>query len=398
MAVCAVNACSPADGSSGAVEVIDSAGATIVVSHGPRWADGAGWSVPSEPRVTIGVFDGTKEYELFNVRAAARQSDGDFVVVDGGTREVRLYDRDGTYIRAFGGYGSGPGEFRNPTQVLVSGFDDVVVWDDAIFRITRFDSAGSLVSVRSVDRGQIAKAIEPPLYPGMGHLVQDDLVLIRLVEKTGKGVGSGVSRRRSGAFRVSADVSRVDTLMFFGDNEEVSVESPWGRTLVAPPLARTTVMAVQPALSEVCLGDQARPEITCFGPDGSRTVIRWESESEPVREEEVAAWLEKTVDLWSTKVSEDIARRTLAQVVPPETRPHYSRVTLDRVGNLWVERGRVEPLSESVEHLVFDPSGALLGVVALPPMEILDIGEDYIMGIHRDELDIEYVQMFDIVK
>ena len=79
--------------------------------------------MPSEPQVTIGVLDGPREYELFDVSAAARQSDGDFVVVDGGAREVRLYDRHGTFVRRLGGPGSGPGEFEKPTGVLVTAAD-----------------------------------------------------------------------------------------------------------------------------------------------------------------------------------------------------------------------------------------------------------------------------------
>jgi hypothetical protein len=281
---------------------------------------------------------------------------------------------------------------------LVGVSDTVVVWDDAIYRITRFDSAGELASVQSVDRSRIAKAIEPPLYPGTGELVQDEEVLVRLVEKAGKAIPSGVSRRRSGALRVSADVSSIDTLMFFGDIEQVSVRGPWGYSPVAPAFAKTTVIAVQPALSRVCIGDQERPEVACFGPDASRTVIRWASEVAPVTEQEVEAWLETTVALWAQKMSEDIARQVLAQAPVPAARPYYFRIVLDLVGNLWVEASRSSAASGSVDHFVFDANGALLGVVALPPVEILEIGDNYIIGIHRDEVDIEYLQVFDIVK
>jgi hypothetical protein len=148
VAIAAIGACSSADGSSDSVEVSDSAGVTIVESREPQWREGEGWLVSSEPQLTIGMLDGPREYELFDVSAAARQSDGGFVVVDGGAREVRLYDRDGTFVRTLGGPGSGPGEFQDPTRVLVTGADSVIVWDDANYRITRFDSAGEFVGAQ----------------------------------------------------------------------------------------------------------------------------------------------------------------------------------------------------------------------------------------------------------
>jgi hypothetical protein len=400
-----MTACSPAGGSSTSVEVWDSAGVTIVHSHEPQWGEGEGWSVPSEPQVTIGVLDGPREYELFDVSAAARQSDGDIVVVDGGAREVRLYDRDGTFVRTLGGRGSGPGEFENPTGVLVTAADSVIVWDDAIYRITRFDSAGELVGIESVDRGTVAKAIDPPLYPGDAELLQNDQVLVRLVEKSEPGASPpGVFRPRSGTLRVSADLSRIDTLMFFGGIEQVYVDAPWGGQKagalpIVPPLARRTLTAVAPALSRVCIGDQEGPQVVCFGPAAWRTVVRWSAEAEPVTEDEIAAWRDTTLALHAQKLSEDVALQLLAQVAVPTVRPPYSWMALDRVGNLWVRQD--EPRAgapEPVDHLVFDLNGVLLGVVALPPIEVLEIGDDHVIGIYRDDLEVQYLQVHELVK
>ncbi len=403
--IAALGACTSAGGSSTSVEVWDSAGVTIVLSHEPKWREGETWSVPAEPRVTIGLLDGPREYEFFDISAAGRQSDGDFVVVDGGAREVRLYDRDGTFVRTLGGAGSGPGEFENPTGVLVTATDSVIVWDDALYRITRFDSAGEFSVIQSVDRGTVAKAIDPPLYPGEAELLQDDQVLVRLVEKSQpRTFPPGVFRPRSGALRVSADLSRIDTLMFFGGIEQVYVDSPWGgqkagALTVVPPLARRTLTAVAAALSRVCIGDQEGPQAICFGPAASRTVIRWPAGAEPVTEEEVAAWRDTAIALYTQKMSEDVALQLLDQVTVPTLRPPYSWIALDRSGNLWVKQGpaSVGP-PESVDHLVFDPTGVLLGVVALPPIEVLEIGYDYIVGVYRDELEVEYLHVHEIVK
>ena len=84
----------------------------------------------------------------------------------------------------------------------------------------------------------------------------------------------------------------------------------------------------------------------------------------------------------------------LDQVPLPEVRPAYSRILLDPAGNLWAERGpSAAGSSNTVDFLVFGLEGSLLGVVALPPIQVLEIGPDYVLGIHRDELEIQSVRV-----
>ena len=386
--------------------VLDSAGITIVHNHVPQWSEGEAWSVSVEPRVTIGVLDGPAEYQLFDVVAATRQSDGDIVVVDGGTREVRLYNGDGVFLTKLGGRGSGPGEFQNPVQVLVLPGDTLLVWDDALARVTRFNPVGNLVDMRSVDRGKIAKAIEPPLYPAAGRLLPDGDLLVRLTEKSGvklaksgKQGPSDESRARSGALRVSADYAQIDTLMFFGDAEQVTVSAPWGDWRIAPPRAKTTVMAVQGSESKICIGDQKAAEISCFSPDASRTSVRWHPKEVMLTEADVTKWRDTTVAMLARKLNESEVISVLDQVAVPTVRPPFSAIMLDAAGNLWVEQGpSSNGDSESTDYLVFDPAGALLGTVVLPQVQVLDIGDDYIIGVHEDDLGVESLQLFEIVK
>jgi len=421
LVVAAVAACTSAESSPGMVESTDSAGVTVMFSHGPQWEDGEAWMAAAEPLVTIGVLEGAEEYQLFSVVAAARQSDGDIVVAEGGlgwsnssgAAQVRLYDRDGGFVRTLGGSGSGPGEFLNPDQVVVTEGDTVAVWDNTTLRTTRFDPAGEFIDVQSVDLPRMARAIDPPLYPGPMSLLPDGSLLVRLVEKAaanvkGRGSSSKVSgvqsssqgpfRQQSGALLVSVDRSRVDTLMFFGDIEQVLVDAPWGTWNVPPPAAKSTVIAVQPTASKVCIGDQEGPEIACFGPDGSRTVIRWTAEPVALADEEITTWRDTTVELMTAKMSETDVLRALEQVPISEFAPPYSQLTLDRSGNLWVEVGRTDGALESIDHLVFDPQGVLLGHVALPAIEVLEIGDDYVLGLFRDELEVEYLHLYQIVK
>ena len=89
----------------------------------------------------------------------------------------------------------------------------------------------------------------------------------------------------------------------------------------------------------------------------------------------------------------------LDQVPSPQARPPHSQLLLDVGGNLWARLGPTEGGGgASIDYLVFDPEGKLLGTVALPPIEVLEIGEGYVLGVYRDELEVEFVQLYDLTK
>ncbi len=393
LGICSMNGCTPAAEPSPQTEVSDRSGMRVVFSQSPGWAEGEGWTVHSDPSVTIGVLNGPEEYQLVDVVAAARRSDGSVVIVDGGSRTVRLYDSRGAYLKTFGGPGSGPGEFTDPGPVLVSAGDSVVVWDNALLRTTRFDPGGNLIGVETVDWSRLAsqvgvgvmsggpgpagkaKALPEGLYPGAIEPLLDGGFLVRLVEKAGDTPPTGFFRPRSGALRVSEDLSVIDTLAFFGDTEQVMVDAPWGRFPVSPPEAKRSWITHRGVPPRICVGDQGGAEISCFDSGGGRTSIRWVSFPAALTGAEIAQWREATVQLYDLKLNRDQVLEMLDQVPIPDERPAYSQIILDQARNLWVKRGPTAgEAPASQDYLVFDPQGILLGVVSLPPIQVMDIG------------------------
>ena len=78
--------------------------------------------------------------------------------------------------------------------------------------------------------------------------------------------------------------------------------------------------------------------------------------------------------------------------------PVYTEFQIDPGGNLWMRRflppGRTQPFWS-----VFGPDGGYLGEVTTPPdFTVLEIGDDYVLGIHRDELDVQRVQLYELLK
>jgi DNA-binding beta-propeller fold protein YncE len=84
---------------------------------------------------------------LFNKPAdVAFAKNGDVYVADGyGNSRIVKFDRDGNYIKAWGKYGTGPGEFNLPHSVAVDKQGRVYVGDRENQRIQIFDADGIFI-------------------------------------------------------------------------------------------------------------------------------------------------------------------------------------------------------------------------------------------------------------
>ena len=88
----------------------------------------------------------------------------------------------------------------------------------------------------------------------------------------------------------------------------------------------------------------------------------------------------------------------LQKMPVPETFPAYHRVRGDVNGNLWVQAYPVPPQS-TARWAVFDSTGVLQGEIDMPvELDPTHIGEDFIVGVWRDDLDVEHVQLYALVK
>jgi hypothetical protein len=126
-------------------EIRDSLGVTLIeypvdLNHLP----GSTWSVEADPLFSIG----DSVTELFGVRAAIFQSNGDVVIANGGSHQLLFCDSRGALRAQVGGDGGGPGEFQQLTSLSVGRGDSVFAYDGREHRLSVFDPAG--VFVRAV--------------------------------------------------------------------------------------------------------------------------------------------------------------------------------------------------------------------------------------------------------
>jgi hypothetical protein len=78
----------------------------------------------------------------------------------------------------------------------------------------------------------------------------------------------------------------------------------------------------------------------------------------------------------------------------PDSIPALTGVVADREGYVWAV-ARVAPGVDTTSARVYDADGCLAAVVALPArFELKDVRGDRVVGVHRDDMDVETVVVY----
>jgi hypothetical protein len=86
-------------------------------------------------------------------------SKGNIFVVDRASASVKKFDKNGNFIKSFGGKGTGPGEMQFPFMLAVLN-DTVYVADPAGSRIVKFDADGNFIENITLTQG-MPKYMQP---------------------------------------------------------------------------------------------------------------------------------------------------------------------------------------------------------------------------------------------
>ena len=101
---------------------------------------------PGEPTDLGDIPDPTQQPGLFFGPRGVAVSDGEIYVTDTGNERVQVFASDGTFLRAFGGYGSAPGQLIEPVGIDIGPDNLVYVADSGNQRLSIFDRSGNPVS------------------------------------------------------------------------------------------------------------------------------------------------------------------------------------------------------------------------------------------------------------
>jgi len=371
----------------------DPADSQLAANASPAWNDGQGWRLASAPGAVIGRSDGASAYQLGHVSDALIISDTMVVIADRGTRQVRYFSTGGTHLRTVGGTGDGPGEFRWIDWMGARG-DTVVVWDPVTARITLLRHDGM------VARTLRAASAAGDVYRAAGLLPDGSLVLrvptpreeIKKGEWTESGRYLRVSTRDGAKVGLLGPFELGERFTRFEGPNSVTDNVIFGR--------KGMVVATRDGLL-TGMGD--RFEITLRRADGTPVrLIGRPRRPKPASASDVEADRRQLIDTSDLATIDpmmaQVQRRMFAELPHRDTLPAITRALVDGSGNVWMEEFRIDEKTSGTWS-VFDPGGRWLGQVQTPAgVKVLSISHDAVVGLSKDEDDVEHVVVYPLLR
>jgi hypothetical protein len=375
--VVVLSGCQDARQSGGAFR--DSAGITIVESTDSAWARDNRWSVDTLPLVDLTRTGDDAKHEFFNATDAARLSDGSIIVADDGTDEIRIFSADGAYLRTVGRKGDGPGEFQRLDQVFALPGDSILAYDYWVGRLTVFSPEGRVARVNALTG---AYRPRPIVMLDSGGFVGRSTDLTSYTDRP------GIHRMRSPIVRIDTNGKTLDTLVTIPGSESVVITQGEARAM----WARNSYLANHG--SRIYMGSADSMQYEVWSGEGKlERIARIPGYDLALSGAEIEA--ERKAYVPDPSRMNPMVREALQLQEDRRYRPAYSNLVADVGGNVWLEafRGRHEE-TEPGRWLVFDDEGRWRGSLSVPPrFRIYRIGQDWILGSRRDDLDVQHIQL-----
>ena len=369
----------------------DSAGIHIVESNTPAWNNANRWRLASEPILHLG--DETKPAEQFvRIVNAFRLRGGTIVVVNfNNPPDLRFFSETGEHLTTVGGSGGGPGEFQAIARAYYVPPDTLLVLDPWTGRNTFIGTTGEILGSVNVDlsseRSRIGTAV------GYGRF-NDGTLLARPNALLPRDPPFGAGRTSTTWWRVRYDGSFMDSLVRYPD---IDYYRPGGERAFIVAFGRRTFAIANG--ENLYVGTGEGYEIRIHDQTGHlHTILRRVYEPRPVTDEMVATLKQQQLDAAQSPQSRTrVERRWAATQLPAELPPHGRRLLRDAADNLWIEEYQAP--GDTPAWSVFDGDGRWLGIVEFSSgFRPLDIGRDHVLGVWRDDLDVEHVQLYDLMK
>lgn len=388
--------CEPRTGEKAPFESYDSAGVRIVVSHTPLRGGDPVWEISEAPFLEVGVREGDDSYLLNNVMGSTLTSQGSLVVANAGDCTIRAFDQDGEALWTSGGCGEGPEEYQRILGILGER-DRLYVHRYPQASLTILNTDGTFSGTAFPDIPDEFRFADPV------GVFEDGSIL--MADRNRPDVELGPFQESYTVGRLTAE-GNVDTLIILPYLNSVRHQSGFGDS--EKP---TKILSLEVHDDHVYFSWPEQYEINILSSGGDlETSIRRDWTPISVSEDYLEEMRDRVLR-GEGGVSGDpgLLREIADGLVFSETHPAHHGLLVDRSGYIWVLRtnprrfdnGRIPPriFDETSSWDVFDPEGIWLGFVRTPPRFVLyEVGEDYLLGMWRDELEVEYVQLYGLAR
>ena len=368
----------------------DSAGIRIIENASPAWSAVQRWQIGPRPVVSIGLDDGDEPYLLNRVSAALRLPDGQIVVGNSGSSELRFFDRSGKFVRAAGRRGGGPGEFdaRSTLKFCLLPGHDLVAADPALRRAHIFSSSGEYKRTFSFVQ-------EPGTSAPFLHSCFTDGTLLTM------NAAVGIIPNTPGAlldntleyFRYGTDGRSVAKLAAVPDRTRYVHK--FGMMTEFPYVPFSPESFAAAAKRSAYINQGGAPQLERRSLTGKlEAIFRWRAQrtrTSAIYARYVAAVLEQTKPQSRPRTADLYSNKSLPV---PDFVPVAAHVIVDELEHVWVRQYQL-PWDTTPVYEVFDPTGRWLGQVNTPVrFDVYQIGTDFLLGLQRDELGVERVVIF----
>lgn len=382
-----------------AQSVRDSAGIRVIESREARYGPTAAfWRLSAAPQLQIGFVDGDVPYLFTQIVGLFAFPDGAIAVADGGSDEIRVFDASGAHKTTAGRHGSGPGEFQDLRGIWLKPPDTLVAFDNARQLVQLFTSGGTHVRDFPV---RISLNYERFAYMGdYAHVLGVDAsgsVVFETPYGVPRGGPDGPASLTTTLLRFSPLGTGPDTIVTLAVGLVETTEahspgtfaSPLFSAIVTPSVVGNAIYGATPDRYEILRYDRT---------GRVRTIIRRSFEPRTVQPEHVRQEHERRLGHVPDGSMRQRVQAILDRTPVPERFPPIAALLADEAGNLWA-RAYDYPEADSETWAVFDPEGVWLGELQLPArFHPFQVTSDRILGVWRNDDDVPFVRVYQLVK
>ena len=347
--------------------------------------------------------------ELVEVVGAALLPDSSLVIADRVSPNLSFLDPSGSLRAQVGREGDGPGDYTEIARIGLSNDGFLFVYDRALRRFTFLDWEGNVVGVhRRGCTGETGEVV--PLARVTGP------AFIGVFEARPK-LPSGVQRAPLSLVACGDAEEPFDTLGEWAGKERYVTSDNWipvgfGRTALYDGRGARTVVGTNDSLN-----------LTLYDGSTVRTRVRGGYAAQVVTTQEGEEWTSLFLEMFPEVARVDWRKR-LEQSHVRETYPAFASVKIGARGRIWI--GEYVKLSGGQRKwTILGADGAPIGTVRLPVFrpellqirdgsitgravvewevtipspvhELLDIAGDRIAVLRTDQLDREFVEVYEI--
>jgi hypothetical protein len=341
--------------------------------------------------VEIGSTSSEGPDQFFRITDARQLDSTSVMIANSGSGEIRVFDYSRGHLRSFGGSGKGPGEFTYLAGLHSKG-DTVLAIDYSPRQVSFFDRDGRFLRVVRFAEGADIRWPTP-----LGFLADGRVIAVNGQTFESGQMGVGLVRPPFEILELPVTGNGSAKLITTFPGTEFWVTREPDQLTTKSLLGPETLYAV--GGSAFWLASSDSYSVWRFSATGEpELLIRVSLPARRAGRGEIENRIEERLSQLPPGAARDRTLASFRAMPAPERQPAIQRLVASPSGELWVSPSQ-SAAADSVAWHVFDREGRLTAALTTPArFQITEVSADRVIGIWRNELDVEFVRVYAITK